>query len=327
MNNLDLFYFHYTKVFTIAKRLLIPIFKEHKSNDRPIRYFYNDLTDKIKMECDNKFVFKNQKLFPEAYKAFHFRHNSYEGSEKDLIDKILNNEIYNYFKTCYVPFNHKTFMAFVIDLAVEEALNYIHHHLDNYYDYYHLIYKTNKYEYFSLKNFENKHYTESEEYRLMQDIDNPARIKERKAEQARQTKESKEAKDAEEMVEAKDTKEVSLDKTNNKYLKILNNFSDDERSLIAHVIIHQIVKSHSIKFNQVSFLKLIKIIGHTQDVSLFEKTPQNSTFYSKVNKGLDYYSSLGTKCDLLDSTILKLEALNLNVVGDKLKLMKNKLKL
>ncbi|SDH09523.1 hypothetical protein [Winogradskyella thalassocola] len=304
MTNIEYYNSHYSEVLTDNKRELIEIFKEAKTYPRPFKKFYIPFLKKIKEDSDNKYVFKNQELYPKAHKVFEFRHDFHLDEEKEVISKILDNEIKEYFEANDL----KAFRPFIIDMAKQKALQYLHNHLENYYNYYELIYLTDKYEYFYLKNFELINYKDSKEFNEMLDIEYPDRINRREDENRKDHEISESIKQS----------------TSRNNTELFDSFTDDERLVVANVFF-DIKDNKAEGLSLPAFFKLNKIVGACNDESIYLIKGKYTTPYYKARKGVSYYPSYKTQIDLLKSTILKLNKLELKVVSSKLKMIKYQL--
>jgi len=292
MDILSIFNYHHRATWNRSKNIILSIYQKHSNDSRPFSYFYNDVQKELLKYCDRNFTDKNRSKFPEAFTLFEFRQQNYGGSADQVIKGILENEIADLFK----DISRKEYRNFVVDMARISSLREIREHHGSYSTYYELVYETKCFEYFYFTEFENRHYSETDEYKRMLVKKFPERRDEIYS-----------------ISDSPDHEENgSKDKKSSHETRILKNlevFTDKERLLLIHFTYEKFFKSKQNPLSLVDFIKLIKILGAYEDLSLFYERPKNNTTYQKVNKGLDYYSK-GTHQEILRSLLSKIDILN-----------------
>ncbi|MBD0831815.1 hypothetical protein [Aestuariibaculum sediminum] len=304
--------YFYSKTSNVCKEIVIKKFKEAKKKRRPFLTMANAILKEIhnyRNNMDKKLLDVAEKAVSEFGKRFEY----YEGNRQDVISWVLEEEVLNAFGQYGVG----SYNSFIADLAVFEALKEAGRHFHNYYDYYQLIYGIDKYEYFYLKDFEGIDFRSSSEYKEMRLLKYP---------------EEKELVQPEVQLASLDNVEKSVkpevksqDESN--YRAILDSFSDDERYLIANCLYELIQNDvinetvQELKISAAVFMKLLKIVGAFSDISVFYKEAKRCTSYNKLSKGLGYYRGEG-KLNIIDSTLEKIEILDIKIIEEELKRLK-----
>lgn len=300
-DNLQLFNFYSDKVYAIFERIVIPKLKEAQNNDRPYKYIFDLIEQEFRTRIFHKLDNGISKTHPIASKFYHRRDLYYKTDDKTAKILLFQNEIYGYFQ----KIDLSLFRPFIIDLAINDAVDNIERHLKEYFCYHELVFQVKRYDYFYLKPFVGMHYEDSSEFNELLDLKYPDRIKKRKA-QLKKEQQSK-------------SSHIELSSNNNldnKMESITDKFSDDERMLIAHVVFYSGIKKTKFELNLGDFLKLAKIIGSYKNDSIFDEKLKNNLLYKKANVGLEYSISINNKKQLLKSTISKLDGLNLKVISE-----------
>lgn len=300
MNELELYQFHYLKIHSIAKRIFKLKFKEAYEKGRPYSYVFNLISPWFKDEIDKKFTFRLLNEYPKAYKIFDNRNSYYRGDKDEVIEKILIGEVYD----CFKGERGVLYRLFIVDLAIEKALRDIQNHFFNYRSYYDLVYSTGGFDYITLNYYEFINFEQSEGYKKMQAIKSPNKINKDEQNVVSKSKKKKE------MVEE----------------SIINSFTDDERMLIISIFYDLISKNNTSEIQLTGLIKLVKIIGAYEDLSIFKKKPSELTMYKKAQNGFGYYDSKMGVIKLIDSTLLKLESFDLKFISERLSIQRVKLK-
>lgn len=300
---------YYQRAFTISKQMVLAKMKKAKAKKRPFLTVHNKITQEIYEYYKVKFSNRLITDCSEAYNIFQKKHEYYDGTEQEVVSWILEDEVRFSFKK---DNSNLKYRAFIIDLAVEACLKDINRHFSSYKDYYELIYEFDKYEYFYFKDFNGISFNSSEEFKELMELKYPHKEIER---QKALTK-------GEEVVVISTDQESSRKDRNNNVesdasLELFSNFTDDEKFLLINLLYND----KQLEIGIVEYMKIIRIVGSYNDVSIFNDSPKNSTPYSKVNKGLDYYTSVDNKKKLLKSTKNKLQALKLKALKPILEMM------
>lgn len=106
---------------------------------------------------------------------------------------------------------------------------------------------------------------------------------------------------------------------------IIGSFTDDERMLIISIFYDLISKNNTSEIQLTGLIKLVKIIGAYEDLSIFKKKPSELTMYKKAQNGFGYYDSKMGVIKLIDSTLLKLESFDLKFISERLSIQRVKL--
>jgi hypothetical protein len=317
MDYIDTYSYHYNNTRAILKRLLISYFKKTSSETRLFGFVFNQINLNLQNYSKTNYIEKFNKYEKNAYENFNNRYGFYSGQELEIIKSVLEREV----KLVFLGECYKTYASLIREIAINNAILNVKSHLNSYYDYYELVYKLNKYDYIYLIPFEGYVYENSEEFKKMLKIKKKLDLKTSDRLKKHQEKES--SQDSRFLIG--DKRKVSNSKRNNDSLNIVESFDEDERMLIANVFHTSLVQSKLKNLHLTSFLKITKIIGFYKDDSIFLGKAQGSTVYSKANKGLDYYTSDTSKIKLLDSTISKLDNLNLKDISYVLKSLRFKI--
>lgn len=299
-------HFH-QKANTITKRIVIAEMKKAKEKNRPFSTVHNkickDLYDYYTINYTN--LLKH--TYKESFDIYNERYSFYQGERDKVIKCVLEDEVLLAFKKDH----SNSYSSFIADLATESSLKDAYNHFRNYKDYYELIYDLDKYEHFFFHDFEGISFSSSYYYKSMIDIKYPDRVKEREENLKIEDSKKSSINDTE-----KTKTKVGLD-VEHSILESLNSFTDDERYLILSLLL----SNERLSMNNVEKMKLIRIIGTYNDLSIFHKSSKQVTSYTKVNKGISYYGSTHNQINLLKSIILKLEPLNVISITAKLNMM------
>ncbi|WP_067146236.1 hypothetical protein [Pseudotamlana agarivorans] len=300
----------YDKTFIITKRVIISKFKKAKVKNRPYEKFRNDMLMDLRGYIAEKFENVLKGKAAESYIIFKNRHEYVEGDSQAVLKQILEEEVLN----AFVYSQGYTYNGFVADLAIETCLNDIISHYVSHSGYYELVYEQERYNYIFLEDFKGISYESSSEFREMQEFKYPSLKEEREKANL-----GNNVVDFNIEVEKGLGKKKKCSSDENKMLAIINIFNDNERALLLSVFNDQLIKNKLSKTPLTELVKLFKIIGHYEDLSIFTEISKNSTFYVKSNKGLGYYKSSSRKLELIDSTIAKLNKNNISFMIDLLK--------
>lgn len=309
MNYIEIYNYNYNNVIAISKRLIVSVLKKAKKDSRSFNHIHNQITKWFFDYRKVQFIEKFEKYERESYLAFNNKYSLYSNDKIKVVRLVLENEVKVVFNGEYSP----SYKIFIKALAINEAMIEVNRHFNNYYSYYKLIYELNKFEYFHLKDFSDSSYEDSNEYVKMLDLKYPNRAKEKISQKKKEH----------------DKSQASVEfikvKTNNLgQIDFDTIFNDNERMLIFHTLFSLIETNKTSGIKRTNLLKVIKIIGSSKDVSIFNNKPQNNTNYSKANKGIDYYSG-AKQIELLDSTISKLKQFDIQFIVDALVLVKVKI--
>lgn len=290
----SLFEYHCEALNSRVEKILISYFKYNSRSNRAFNYFIQNVHLKLN-DYINKYEGAIKETYPKVLDFFKERHHYYSGSDSQIIEQILINEIRD-----LVPGSAlKDYRGLVIKLAVLESLRDIKAYLRNNASYYQLVYDTGSYNLFLLNGFRGKSSEDSLEYGKMvnKKYGNEC-INEDNANQF-MTGQVGEGND-------------KFNEEKEKVFSHLKLITDDERLVLANLIFDQIKKSNS-NLGLLDFVKLIKIIGQYEDVSIFNQKPANNTLYQKASQGLLYYresrqktilESLNEKTAFLESKLI-----------------------
>ncbi|WP_366183278.1 hypothetical protein [Flavobacterium ovatum] len=116
-----------------------------------------------------------------------------------------------------------------------------------------------------------------------------------------------------------DLKKITHKSSNEKSIidKIKSTFDENEKIILLNLAFFQ-----GDTIEKTEKLKLILLIGELTDYSLFEGLAKNSTFYKKVASGIDHYGKKNQEV-YLDSILLKIETLELNITKGFLRKLKS----
>ncbi|OMP30076.1 hypothetical protein [Mangrovimonas sp. DI 80] len=304
--------------FEITKSFVMDEMKKAKIKGRPFTTAHNRICKNLRSYLETEYALNLINRFKEPYNLFQDRYTYYDGEEADVVDKILNDEILD----SYHAINESGYNRFVANLALETVLRNSLIHYKSYKDYYELIYALGKYEFFFFENFENFSFRSSYFYKEMMDQLYP----ENKDNSIGGNNELES-----EVNKEIEQNELKHSQEHEETLGKLDQFNDNERFLVIHIIqkiLDRDIKDTDVQFPTISatsFIKLMRIVGGFDDLKIFYQEANNNTAYSKVKKGLEYYSSDKSKQKLIDSTMSKLKDFDFGVIMDELEEIKTEL--
>lgn len=297
-----LYKYHYEAVIERSKHLVVAIFKNNKSRKRTFSSFYGLMIEKVKNRNIHYYDLYKGK-YSNSMNVFDCNKMIYEGSKYEVLELVFKNHIFS----LYEKYSKKELLNFVVDLARRDALDYLSRHLYNHRDYYSLVYDTESYQNIYFDDSNNLYFRDSKTYNDMLDLKHPNRIK----------------------TEINLPKEDNISKTisseNDKDSEIqekLNDFTDDERLILSHLVYNNILKSNKKSVDLNRFLMLVKIMGGYNSISLFYQKTNTNTLYKKALEGPSYFVG-ATRGELLRSLQQKL--INLGI-DDFLYLIKKELR-
>ncbi|MEF3077420.1 hypothetical protein [Winogradskyella poriferorum] len=284
-----LYKYHYEAIIKRSKHLVVTIFKSNKSIKRTFSSFYNDIIEEFKGRKIHYYDLYKGK-YSNSMNVFDRNKMIYEGSKYEVIELVFKNHIFS----LYEKYSKKELLNFIVDLARRDALDYLSRHLYNHRDYYSLVYDTKSYQNIYFDDSGNIYFRDSKEFNDMLDLKHPNR------------------KAAELNIEIKLPKEDNISKTisseNDKDSEIqekLNDFTDDERLILSHLVYYNIIKSNKKSVDLNRFLMLVKIMGGYNSISLFYQKTNTNTLYKKALEGPSYFVG-ATRRELLRSLQQKL---------------------
>lgn len=315
MNPLNIYNHHYNKAFLILKRILISELKVAKKKNRPFTTVSGTILRRLYNYRIEKYEIYLNEIQKEAYKVFDDRYSFYDGDTQQVIQWVLEDEVYAVFK----GLKSERFNYFVIDLGVKEALKEVSRHFQNYHGYYELIYELDYYQYFYLKDFDRIRFESSQEYNEMMDIKYPERIEKR----LMALKEDGNKNEEISPKKGRDASKNNVPSDENKQI-LINDFTDDERFIMIHIFYNKLQREDVKDINLTDFMKFMKIAGSYQKVSVFNKKAKSDTTYTKVSKGLDYYGDK-TQLKIINEILDKLNYFDFDFISSFLKIQKRKL--
>jgi hypothetical protein len=351
MGYLKVYNYHYNITFYAVKSIFIDEFKKAKAKNRPFLPMANNILRQLNHFRDQKFEARLKEYAVKSYLVFLDRYSLYEGEKSEVIFWVLEDEALKAFsKTVKYPYS-----SFIEDLAIRECLNEVGRHFSNYYNYYQLIYKHGCYHYFYLKDFVDCSFESSQEYKSMSSEGFKNHQESLKNDNDLQVLKNEDYKSQynidinhligefvngqylepikKPIVEPNSNKEIKADKLKSEKQtnveSLINQFSDNERFLIIHVLyklINNDVKDEEVQYTNITganMMKIIRLAGTFNDNSIFSQDSKSNTSYSKVAKGISYYG-VSKRLELLESTILKLQAFKIDILVAELERMKTK---
>lgn len=354
MDYLKIYNYHYAKAFNTTKSVFIEEFKKAKDKNRPFLPMANNILCQLNHFRNQKFEARLKDYVVKAYLVFLDRYSLYEGEEDELISWVLEGEAL----TAFTKKAKYSYRAFIEDLAINQCLNEVGRHYSSYYDYYRLIYEHDCYQFFYLKDFVDGSFESSQEYKSMstEGFDNNQEILAGfKGDDDVQVLENDDYKSQydiginsligefvngqyleplkEPIVELNSNKEIKSDELKSKKQinveALINQFTDNERFLIIHVLYNLInddVKDEEVqrtKITATDFMKITKLVGGFADTSIFYTESKSNTPYKKVIAGIKYYGD-GRKLKIIDSIISKLQAFKLDILISELERIRRK---
>lgn len=159
----------YTEEYNSAKKDLkdktIIAFKLAKKEHKNFNTFLNKTIENLYALQKRHIDDFNTDNLKASYYLFENRYKEYNNdlSSDEIIELILDNEI----SIQLVPLGGKVLNNFIKNLAKQQAVFDIQNHLNNYREYYKLIFKHGTYDYFYDQNFKKYNFKYSEEYTAM----------------------------------------------------------------------------------------------------------------------------------------------------------------
>tara|TARA_R110002051_G_scaffold13808_6_gene45641 strand:+ start:6378 stop:7286 length:909 start_codon:yes stop_codon:yes gene_type:complete len=261
-------------------------FRKSKEKNRPFLYAHKAFTKQIIELLNNEIVLPLKEDYPEILSIFNRRA---ELAENQQISSVLSNEI----KDLYLEngYNLSDYYILIEKLAQYEALSEISRNLSNHNHYLELVYKTEMWENFQLKEFE-KGYLNDSRYIKMRVIIYP-------------TKEKKIP-----IVEIK-TNPVNYE-TQRKYQNHINKFTKSEKKFILFVL-GEFYKGEESKLfkEKLPFTEVLMSLQVTKDCydeRIFYTIPSSITYYTSINTGIKL-APKGKGNIFLNNLIEKLDSL------------------
>ncbi|WP_417237664.1 hypothetical protein [Bizionia sp.] len=300
MDNIKRYNYFFQKAHLITKRIIIAEMKKSKEKNRPFLTVHNKICKNLFDYNTSKYTEILRSTYTESFNLFNDRYSYYQGESDDVIKWILEDEVFETFTKVHTI----SYDRFVTDLAIESSLKEAQRHYRHYKDYYELIYDLDMYDNFFFQDFDGISFASSICYKKMMDIKYPYLVTERK--------ESLKS----EKLRVKQKDDIPKTSTGVEYstIEILNSFTDDEKYLLINILYS--LKTDS-NFAFTDFMKLMRIVGTYENISIFNKNPKSTTTYTKAIKGIDYYSGDG-QLKLIESTLNKLSSFNIEIVRLKL---------
>ena len=168
MDYLQIYNEQFNSTWKEEKDQTIKAFKLAKENNKNFNTVFNKINASQYQKQKKMVADFNERNQLSCYDLFEKRYQEYDNElpRDEIISLALKNEVKNEF----VVLGNKEYDLFIRKLAKQQSVFEIQNHFSNYRDYYELIYKQGKYEYFHAKNFENYNYDTSKEYIEMAEI-------------------------------------------------------------------------------------------------------------------------------------------------------------
>lgn len=265
-----------------------------KANKANFNTKFKGIIDELSRKHDVIYEdFKSQNL-TECLRIFTHRCSKVDEalSEDETISFILNNQILNEFNIQ----GYHDYFEFITKLASFNSINKIKVHFENYYDYYKLVYFTNKYEYFYAKDISGLNFEDSKEYSEMMDLKYPDRI------------------------EARFNELILLGNSNNSHKDVL---SEKDKFLILHIL-KSIIEQK--KASVIEIARIIQLV-HIDNPKLLTDKYKNIDGYKILSSGIDKLDNDKSKIKWISEILEKLEPYKMTQLKAELKLLLRKFKL
>ena len=296
----EIYDYTYNETALRLERLIVLYFKSGNKKNRPYDKVYFNILNRITSYLQEGYLKKFNNNEREAYSLFLERNSLYQGDELDVIVWVLEDEVKNAFKGN----TYKSYNYFIRSLAISASLLDMYEKFKKSESYTLLVYEQNRYDLFSLKNFEPDTFKSSKGYKEMVDIKYPNGISEREIVPNDKSKTPL-------------VKDVNYDNPNENTLELIKTFNDNEKVLIISVFYNLVNNKKASEIKLTEFIKLLKIAGSYEDVSLFNDKSESNTLYSKASKGLSYYKGK-SPFKLIESTLYKLKDFDLKFIYEAL---------
>jgi len=306
INPFFIYNYNYKKVIKISETLSKKYLLSELKNQRDFNFAFNKMTDKLyKLKKEKEDALN--KNFPNCMEYFKNRASYYK---EDVEYNILKNEIQNEFtnESCKLKNSNNSFAKIIIDLGILESLNYCSSIIQNNSDIIKSMYL--------LDNFTNY------QFDLFSSNSNLLSIKQ-KLEKDLYGK----SKEVGIVVDDLDSaKKVNCSANISEIKEDLKKFNNKEKFIMLKLI-YDLIKRNNESMSLVEFSKVMTITNDIYDYKLFTNVKTaDLTFYTKLNKGIDYYNlSKLKKKQLINALISKTEQFNLAKIKELLILERRKL--
>ncbi|AXO79671.1 hypothetical protein DZC78_04480 [Olleya aquimaris] len=246
--------------------------KKAKKNKKNFHTVFSKIIDKL-YNKRNQFheKFKSENL-NSCLTLFENRHNEYDKNlpNEEVILLILSNEVL----VEYEKLGHKKFNLFIKELAELKSITNTQIHLDNYSNYYELVFEQERYEYFYGKRFDKISFQNSDEYIEMLDFKYPEKRLKSNTSGILSI-----SKNPEIDIASKKVKEDNIRGI------IENEFDTKERAILIYLCNSRL---KDMKLTEV--IKVMLIVGSSDQFEIFNvKSASNSYLYKQVQKGYDVF--------------------------------------
>lgn len=286
---------NYQETFHHLEKFVNNEFQSSKEKDEDEREFSetcNEINSQLAEWKNQHFEQYSLKTKIETYKYFKSRNKV--TFPEFLLPGVLERKTKTLFLENYSEKDYTAFIQVLAENKAYEDITDITHNYDKYFD---LVYRDKKWKLIDLTKYDINF--ESADYflKLHKKIFPPAN----QANIARKKDYSQ---------EIRHTK------------NILNKFSEEEKIFLVKLFFEQFIAIRS-ALDKTEFIKFSQVISGIEDLSIFYKRPQNSSFYDLTNKDYEYFSRLD-KGNFFKILINKLDAAGLKSIKAQVRILQSR---
>lgn len=269
-------------------------FKKAKEKNRPFLHAHKIFIEQISKQLNTEVVLPLKTDYPEILSIFN---NRSEFAENEQISSVISNDILEVYRE--KGYELSKYNTIIEKLAEYEALSEINRNLRNYNHYLELVYKTEMWENFQLKEFE-KGYLNDHRYAEMKQSVYPSN--------KTNTQISPTPVETIKRIPAKT-------ETQRQYQNHIKTFTENEKKFILYVLAEfhkgekSILQDKKLPFTE--FLMALEITKSIYDEKIFYAEPNSISYYTSIRRGIKL-APLGKSKMFLNSLTEKLDSLNFN---------------
>lgn len=283
----------YDKNYVFEQNFIKDELLRYKEKSKAFTFAHNSILQRIQEKISSNEISKSTALND----MFHIFKVSRSNYSEDFIKLALENETLDYFTTSSSkdsPTDY-SFVHFTTDLAQLMSSNDISRLFNNHSQLFSMMYELDDFRKFEVVSYENVALEDTPLFKKLHKALYPsAYVKIVKA-----------------------TGEIQTSKYQEVEFEI-SKFSLEEKLLLLHVC-H--LKTSSIPVTE--FCKIMLITNNINDFRIFIEEPSKNYHYTRVYKGIEAYSSIEKKRELINSTINKISYFKLPIIYSRLKLIRN----
>lgn len=285
----------YNKNYIFEQNSIKDELLRYKEKNKTFSFAHNNILERIQVKINSNEITKNSAL---NY-TFHVFKISRSNYPEDFIKLALKNDTLDHFKSISsqdLPTNY-SFINFTTDLAKLMSSNEISRLFNNHSVLFSMMYKLDDFRKFEIVSYNNLALEDTPLFKKLHKTlypDTYVKI-------------------------VKATGEIQTSKYQEVEFEI-SKFSLEEKLLLLHVC-H--IKTSKIPVTE--FCKIMLITNNINDFRMFIEEPSKNYYYTRVSKGIEAYSSIEKKRELINSTIDKINYFKLPAINSRLNLIKKEI--